>query len=106
MLDVRLRSKVVCYLGIACREGHLYILHRRPVVVEAEEGGRPVGQGQAQLRLGVRRREDSLAVQSQGGLTLTAGVLLVSQLSVNSGLDFVLPEHQLRQRTLFLANIQ
>ena len=69
------------------------------MVVEAEEGGRPVGQGQAELRLAGGRREDGPAVESQGGLAVAQPVLLVAQLSVQHGLAPLLPDitRQLRE---------
>ena len=69
----------IWYLGVARGEGQLYILQCGPVVAEAVEGGRPVSEGQAQLRLAGRRREDGSGVESQGSLAVTGPVLLVDQ---------------------------
>ena len=70
-------------------------MQRQPEVLQLEEGGRPVGQGQAQLGLVVRGGEDGLRVEREGGLRGAGGVLLVPRLSALLGLELVLTEQSL-----------
>ena len=70
-------------------------MQHQPKVLQLEEDGRPVGQGEAELGLVVRGGEDGLRVEREGGLGGAGGVLLVPRLSVLLGLELVLTKQSL-----------